>query len=306
MKQLFQLFIFALLVSGGAATFALAQQDKTAVPENTPTPSASPAPQVEEEPALYTYQVLHDHRIGKGGEGELRVTKTGFEFRGENPKEEKHYQVWRDEDIKRLEFKDKEIRIYAYEAARYPLVPRQVPYIKGKKDLRVGSERKYVFQLVEGEITPDVVSLLMNRFKRPLTTSVLPFEEAETGKLLFEIPVFYRRRSGGVSGNLQVFEQYAVFAAEESPDDSRFWRYEDIRDIGRLGRWRFEIASYENQFLADGKSYIFDLKRPMSDAEYEKLWAKIYERDQSPRLRRAPVREKTVKDIPAKKNKKHE
>lgn len=286
MKQIFRFLILVLLISG-TTTISHAQEKKTAEPEKAPTPTGSPMPEME--PALYTYQIEHDHRFGSG-RGELRVTGTGFEFRGEDPKEKEHYQIWRDEDIKRLEFRGKEIRIFAYEAARYPLVPRQVPYIEGKKDLRIGSERKYVFRLIEGEVAPEVVSLLLTRFKRPLTTSVIPLRNEESGKLLFEIPVFYRKRSGGVSGQLKVFDEHAIFTAE-SPDQSRFWRYEDVRDIGRLGRWKFEIAAYESQFLSDGKSYIFDLKRPMTDAEYEILWAKIYERDQSPRLRR-PVKPK--------------
>ena len=49
------------------------------------------------------------------------------------------------------------------------------------------------------------------------------------------------------------------------------------RDIGQLGRYQFELATWEGQFGVDGKSYIFDLKRPLTEAEYESLWKKVYE-----------------------------
>ncbi len=49
----------------------------------------------------------------------------------------------------------------------------------------------------------------------------------------------------------------------EIEKQSHYWRYSDIRDIARLGKYKFELATYEVQLATDGKSYIFDLKRPM-------------------------------------------
>jgi hypothetical protein len=265
------LFVVISSVLAVGATTMFAQSIETKIGESQET-----------GPALYAYKVEHDHRIGKSG-GELLITERGFEYRGASKDEAKHNQIWRDDDIKRLEIRLREIRIIAYEASRYPLIPRQAPFSKGGKDLRLGSEREHVFKLIEGEITPEVVSKLLARFKRPVMTSVMPKEDDELSKLLFEISVFHRHRKGGAHGMLRVYEQHVIFVAEVQ-GQSRFWRYSDIRDIGRLGRYGFEIATYEKQFAADGKSYIFDLKRPMTDAEYEKLWARVYEREQSPRL----------------------
>jgi hypothetical protein len=245
---------------------ALAWAGLGATPAQEPTPAPASA--------LFTYQVAHDHRIGRNT-GELLITADGFEYRGTGHDEARHSQTWRDEDLKRIELKPREVRLTAYEAARYPLLPKQVPKSKGGKELRLGSEREHVFQLTEGESTPEVVSLLLARFPRPLASSVLPAESTASGALLFEIPVFHRQRQGGASGNLRVFEQYVLFAAEKA-EASRFWRYQDLRDIGRLGRYGFELATYEKQLAADGKSYIFDLKRPLAEAEYDKLWARVY------------------------------
>ncbi len=251
--------------------------------QDAPTPNAPPAP--DAEPALYTYKVTHDHRIGKG-DGELLITEAGIEYRGASEDEAQHNGVWRDDDIKRLELSKNELRFVTYEGTRIPLIPRKTPKIREGKSVRVGSEREYEFRLVEGEITPEVVRTLLARFKRPIATSVLPGEDAESGKLIFEIPVFHRQRGGGASGTLRVYDDYVVFNSEHE-GQSRYWRYDDIRDIGNLGRYKFELATYEGQFGTDGRSYIFDLKRPMTSREYDQLWTKIYEREQTPRLRRA-------------------
>ncbi len=274
--------LLLLWTVGPAATAPLAQEVIS---------QQSAAPTENAGPALYAFKVAHDHRIGKGV-GELRITETGIEYRGESAEEARHTSLWRDDDIKRLEISKTGLHLIAYEAARIPLIPRKVPYSRGGKEARIGSEREHVFRLLEGEITPEVVSTLLARFQRPVKTSVIPNDTEESGKLLFEIPVFHRHRRGGVSGTLRVYEERVVFAAEVE-DQSRYWRYSDIRDIGRLGRYQFEIATYERHFAADGKSYIFDLKRLMTDAEYDKLWARVYDSGQTPSLRiAAPGREK--------------
>lgn len=256
-----------------AATTSHAQDAATAT-----TPAQAP------EAPLYTYKVAHDHRIGKG-DGELRITESGIEYRGASADEARHNRLWRDNDIKRLSLSKTDLRVVVYEAERIPLIPRNTPKAREGKSLRLGSERDYEFQLVEGEVTPDVVRELLRRFKRPIATSVIPDTDEESGKLLFEIPVFYRQLQGGVSGSLRVYEDHVIFAAE-AEGKSHYWRYLDIRDIGNLGRYKFEIATYEGQLGTDGKSYIFDLKRPMTSVEYDALWTKIYEREQLPRLLR--------------------
>jgi hypothetical protein len=251
------------------------------------TISAMATAAVAQDPAkdepVAVYSVAHDHAIGKG-RGELRITESGIEFTGEGKDETRHSRNWRDDDIKRLELKQNELRVVVYEAARLPLIPRKAPFTDGKT-VRSGTERDYVFKLREGKITPEIVSTLLARFNRPVATTVIPRDE-EAGKLLFEIPVFHRHRAGGRSGVLRVYEQHIVFAAEDT-DAARFWRYADIRDIGNLGRYKFEIATYEGQFGVDGKSYIFDLKRPMTEAEYETLWTKVYAQGRQTGLRPA-------------------
>ena len=257
-EYIFKSLLFAVTVCA-VATVAAAQ-----------LPEASQAA----KPAAAVYKVVHDHALGKG-EGELRITATGIEFTGAGKDEERHNRIWRDDDIKRLSMARDELRVTVYEASHIPIIPRKAPFTDGKA-VRNGTEHDYLFRLRDGEITPEIVSALLARFHRPVETSVIPNDRVESGNLLFELPVFHRHRAGGKSGMLRVYEQNVIFAAEAT-GDSRFWRYADIRDIGNLGRYQFEIATYEGQFGVDGKSYIFDLKRPMTEAEYETLWKKVYE-----------------------------
>lgn len=250
-----------VLVGGAACAHARGQEAGPPEAGKTSAPVAA-------------YRVRHDHAIGSGV-GELRITPGGFEFRGEG-EEAEHSRVWRDEDVKRVEVRAREIEIFAYEAARVPVLPKKLPWVDRTKSVRVGTERQYEFHLVEGEVTSEVVRALLGRFKRPVATTVVPNTPEDSGALLFEIPVFHRHVSGGESGTLRAYEHHVVFDAEVK-DHSRRWRYSDIRDVGRLGRWKLELATWEDKRWTDGKSYVFDLKRPVTEAEYEMLWSKLYD-----------------------------
>lgn len=221
------------------------------------------------------YQVEHKHGIGNG-KGELHITNEGFEYRGFSENEEKHSRIWHDNDIKRLEISKNALHIIAYEAASIPILPRKTPFSRGGKSIKTGTEHDYELHLVSGEITPELTTTLLTRFERSIATTVIPKDLAGSSKLLFEVPVFHRHRSGGESGVLQVYDHHMLYVTEFE-SHSRYWRYSDIRDIGRLGKYKFELATYEGQIATDGKSYIFDLKRPMSDAEYDTLWTKLYD-----------------------------
>jgi len=220
-----------------------------------------------------TYNVEHDHGVGSG-KGELKITSESIEYTGISKNEALHSRTWQDSDIKRIEINKKELRIVIYEESRLPIIPRRAPFTDGKQ-VKVDTEHDYLFRLQDGEITQELTTMLLERFQRPIASSVVPEKVRETGKLLFEIPVFHRHFRGGVSGILRVYKQFIIFDTEVE-GKSRYWRYSDIRDIAKLGQYKFELATYEGQLATDGKSYIFDLKRPMDDKEYDSLWKKLY------------------------------
>lgn len=223
---------------------------------------------------IVTYTVEHKHGIGIGA-GKLKITAESVEYRGESKNEGLHSRIWKDSDIKRIEINKKELRIVIYEESRLPIIPRKAPFTDGKS-IKVDTEHDYLFRLQDGEITEEIATALLERFKRPIASSIVPEKAREGTAPIFEIPVFHRHIRGGASGVLRVYRDFVIFDTEVE-DQSRYWRYSDIRDIARLGLYKFELATYEGQLTTDGKSYIFDLKRPMTDKEYDSLWEKIYE-----------------------------
>ena len=235
-------------------------------------PSASAQASVEEQP-MATYRVRHDHAVGSGA-GELRITHAGIEFVGAED-EAKDSHVWRDSDIRRLVVERDKIEVYAYEARRIPVVPSHVPFVGSSKAIRAGSERKYEFELASGEVSPDVARALLARFDRPVATNLVEAVADDRGDLLFEIGAFHRHLSGGDAGVLRVYERSVVFEARDG-EASHVWRFRDIRDVSRLGRFGLELATYEPKRWMDGKSYVFDLERPMKPAEYDALWQRMY------------------------------
>lgn len=222
-----------------------------------------------------SYSVEHKHAIGTG-KGELHITKEGIEYRGISKEEALHGSSWLDADIKRLEINKKDLCIIVYEAARIPIIPRKTPFTQGRgKNIKVGTEHRYLFQLQDGEVTEDMVSWLLARFHCPILTSIIPEKSRTAAELLFELPVFHRQIRGGEAGMLHVYKQFIIFDTEVA-GFARYWRYPDIRDMAKLGEYRLELATYEGQLATEGKSYIFDLKRLMTDKEYDLLWSAIY------------------------------
>jgi len=219
------------------------------------------------------YKVEHKHAIGVG-RGELHITKDGIKYSGESQNEPSHSRSWQDLDIKRLEINKKELRIVIYEESHLPIIPRKAPFTDGKS-IKIDTEHDYLFRLQDGEITEELAKTLLERFQRPIASSIIPEKLRETSELIFEIPVFHRHLRGGASGVLRIYGEFIIFDTGVEKG-SRYWRYSDIRDIARLGQYKFELATYEGQMATDGKSYIFDLKRPMTDKEYDSLWKKVY------------------------------
>ena len=59
------------------------------------------------------------------------------------------------------------------------------------------------------------------------------------------------------------------------PDRSRYWRYTDIQQIGRLDPYRFEISTFEDQVGGPNRVFNFELKRQMEDIVYDYVWVRV-------------------------------
>ena len=201
----------------------------------------------------YEFPVEHDHTL-RSCRGSLVITPEKIEYKTAH---EKHARTWRYVELQQVKVESKtRIELLTYE---------------DEKRL-AWRDREWSFKILEGEVTPEISSLLLAQSARPLVTSVPPVTE---GSPRFEIPVKHLHKLGGCSGALRIYADRVAFESAERPDHSRFWRYKDIQNFSQSERFRFEIATFETGFVGS-KSYSFQLKQELPEQAYDYVWARVY------------------------------
>lgn len=208
---------------------------------------------VEASAAEYRFKVKHDH-VRKYCVGELVINDSGVEY---VTGEEGHSRKWRYADIKMLKLVS-------------PTVIKVLSYENSK--LKVG-DRDFRFELTEGRLTKEVSDFVLSNVKRPVSTTFVPDSGEEP---VYAIPVRHRRRLGGDEGTLKVYPTSVVYESAGGADDSRYWRWSDIRGVGRTGRFQLSVKTYEPEFGGPTKSFDFDLKEPVGDEVYDYMWDRVY------------------------------
>src|SRR5262245_40874985 len=208
------------------------------------------------QPAMaqsYEFAVEHDHTFG-GCQGKLIITPERIEYRTEY---KEHSREWRYTDLRQIKIvSPKKMELASYEDRKW----------------RMGLDRIYEFKLLEGEITSEISALLVERATRPVVTSVAPAPE---GAPAFEVPVKHLHRFGGCIGTLKIYPDRVVYESQDTPSDSRNWRYGDIQNFSKSERFRFEIATFEDKF-GGPKSYNFQLREDMPATAYDYVWERVY------------------------------
>jgi len=193
----------------------------------------------------FTFKVRHDHWRG-GCTGRLTIDDQGIEYRTEDGG---HSRKWSYPDLKRIDIQSgKSLELLTYEDRK--LIP--------------GAERKFEFELLEGEITEAVYRLLLDKSPRPLLAR-LPYGSTAP---VFSLGAKHRHRVGGCEGELQ-FERERVIYRTDKPGDTRIWLYADISSVGLLDRYSLRLTTLL-------ETYTFDLKLPITSEQYNFLWAKVY------------------------------
>jgi hypothetical protein len=200
----------------------------------------------------FKFMVEHDHLV-KSCKGELIISTQGIEYQTEN---KDHARKWDFTDIKMIKLESpKEIEIISYETSSKTL----------------GMDRGFNFTLVEGEVTKDVSEFLLTKIERPLSTSFVATEE----KPRYELPVRHRHRFSACRGLLKVYADRVIYESDR-PENSRYWRWSDIRSISRTGPYQFGVTTYEPEFGGPSKTFNFDLKEQMDETVYDYLWTRVY------------------------------
>jgi hypothetical protein len=148
----------------------------------------------------YEFPVEHAH-TWRSCQGKLLITSEQIEYQTEH---KEHARVWRYNELQEIKvWSPQKLELTSYEDQKW----------------RMGLDRVLKFKLLNGEITPALSSLLLERAARPLVTSVLP---ANADKPTFEAPVKHLHRFGGCLGALKLYHDRIVYEAQELPSDSRY------------------------------------------------------------------------------------
>lgn len=193
----------------------------------------------------FSFRVKHKHSWG-AAEGRLTIGEDGIVFDEEG---KTHHRRWPYTELRRVEIASpNELVLYTYEDLKY----------------RLGTEKRFKLTILDGEISSEIYRFLLSKTTRPLLTRV-PYE---SGPFAFTLPVKRRGTFRSSQGELKVGDDRIVYETSH-PKDSRIWLYKDVQSIGLVDPYQFRLST----FL---ESFTFDLKTPMSAAQYDYLWKRIY------------------------------
>ena len=135
------------------------------------------------------------------------------------------------------------------------------------------TDRDFQFELTEGQLTKEVSDFVLSKVARPVSTTFVPASDEEPA---YSIPVRHRRRLGGDEGVLKVYPTGVAYESAGEKDDSRYWRWSDIQGVGRSGKFRLSVSTYEPELGGPTKSFDFDLKEQAGDEVYDYMWDRVY------------------------------
>jgi hypothetical protein len=201
----------------------------------------------------FEFSAEHQHAL-RNCRGTLSITAEKIEYQTAHKEDSRS---WRYVEIRQLKIvSPTELEITSYEDQRRML----------------GRDRIFKFKLLDGQISPQISALFMEKTSHPVASSVMP-ETAESPK--YEIAVKHLHTLGGCEGRLRIYVDRMIYQSADKRETSRYWRWSDIQSISRSDPYQFSLSSFESQFVGPTKSFNFVLKERMDDALYDYLWEKI-------------------------------
>ncbi|MDA2934064.1 hypothetical protein MYX82_06945 [Acidobacteria bacterium AH-259-D05] len=204
---------------------------------------------------VFRFPVKHDHFWGKGL-GDLIIDQEGITYDSE--KDNDHSTHWPYPNIQEVKIESpQKLYLRTYEDVRWKL----------------NRDRTFEFELVEGEIDPEVVDFLRERLPARLVSAVFTHPDDSFYKVLAK---HKHSLGGGCEGQL-VFTERGIYYNTSDSRHSRFWPMEDVESLGRMSRSSFRITVREHSRSGSIRNFQFQLKQPMNEVVYQLLWRKIYE-----------------------------
>ena len=186
-----------------------------------------------------TYErMLHDRQ------GTLEIANAGVSFLETADRNPRQAFSWAWSDIQRFELSENHIRILSYKDRLW----------------LAGADQPFDFRLPDDSSWREMYDELRARLDSRFVARVA----GDAGPPVWEMPVKLRNRS---EGDLTIGRELIVYRTRQH-GGSRTWRAQDIENISTSGEFDLQIQSPEG-------SYSFQLKRPLPDAVYERVWLRL-------------------------------
>ena len=90
------------------------------------------------------------------------------------------------------------------------------------------------------------------------------------------IPAKHLRRIRGSEGTLAFGKDFVSYSTP-AEGESRRWRFSDIDSISSSGPFQLTVTTFERALAhyGDRKGFNFQLKQPITEAAYNRLWTEI-------------------------------
>lgn len=130
---------------------------------------------------------------------------------------------------------------------------------------RLPGDRSYSFDL-RRPMPPSAAARLAEIVGKP----VINANPDSENKSFAAIAARHRTLTGGTNGILR-FSGEGIHYVTASKDGGRSWRWANIQTLARPDPYQFTVGGYRETFE-------FELKQPMSQALFDRLWALVYGR----------------------------
>jgi hypothetical protein len=137
----------------------------------------------------------------------------------------------------------------------------------------LGRDREIVFDHL-----PEGAPLVFRHVHEVLGARFVGSYFALEGEPLWQADAKLLRGLSGTSGKLAIGSDAITFEADK-PEDSRSWPYAELEQVARAGRFDLSIMSLEKAgwLHAGPREFRFQLKRELSEDEYNRLWRRMNE-----------------------------
>jgi hypothetical protein len=188
------------------------------------------------------FRVEHKH-WRKSCAGTLAFTAAGVSYTGED-----HNWTWTFDDIEQLQLSEQAIRVTTYVDRR----------------LKLGADQQETFLLEPDQTAASAYETLSTHLGQRLVAALAIAPKG------LEIPAKLIAIVRGTQGSLFLGDDTIAFKSD-TPEASRTWRFTDIDNMARTGPYRLTITTFERGH----NEFQFQLKRPLAEDQYDKLWLRL-------------------------------